>query len=272
METPDDQDDLEQCCACATDDGDELLLCDVCPNGFCTTCVAQAWGGGPNGLQQVQQLVSDISRSWACIRCNPPSALRALQIPDQDESVEIMEENNEDESAAKEIVAKLDAIEDDLDHCDHLMEEDNVQRLQAEIRAELAETIHCNKELEKLVTREISLWKEKHIEHAARVQDYKVDLLERLNTHGFSDDQYYNYRAESKPKLLDDYDSEWRRNADAEIQKRLLDEEKVEAEHRKWQKQKMIDHDEGMFEMSCLTCTDDVYVLGLTLYSFCLLR
>lgn len=267
MEVPDDQDDLEQCCACVMDDGDDLLLCDVCPSGFCTTCVAQAWGGGRSGLQLVQQLASDNSRSWACIRCNPPSALRSLQISDQEESTETNDDNNEDESAVMEIVSKLDAVEDDLDYCDHLMEEDNVLQLEGEIRAELAESFHCQKELEKVVAWEITLWKEKHMEHATRVQDYKVDLLERLNKHGFSDDQYYNYRAERKPKQVDDYESDWRRKADAEIQKRLHDEEKAEAEHRKSKRQQMLEN-EGMFETRWLNCTDAACLLGLTYIRF----
>lgn len=225
MDVPDDQDDLEQCCACAaTEEGGALLLCDVCNNGFCETCTAQAWGGGPAGVQHVQRLIGDDSRSWACIQCNPPFPLAALQIPNDTAAASSFEhggENSDNESVAKGIVAELNIVEDDLEHCDQLLEDDNVLRLEAEVRKELSETIRSPDEIERLVVQEIDSWKTMHMEHIIRVQDYKVDLLERLNRCGISDDQFYKYRDEGKPKVPSPEDSEWRRRADAEIQKRI---------------------------------------------------
>jgi hypothetical protein len=229
MDVPDDQDDLEQCCGCAAgEEGGALLLCDACPSGFCETCTAQAWGGGLAGVQHVQRLILQDTRSWACLQCNPPSPLAALQIPIDVAPAATTCENDgqrsDDDSEAKRIVAELDIIEDDLEYCDQLWDDDNVQQLEAEIRKELSKTVRSTYDLDRLVAQEVETWKTEHMEHTIRVQDKKVDLLERLNRHGISDDQFYKYRAEGKPNVPTSDDSKWRRRADAEIQKRVEEE------------------------------------------------
>jgi hypothetical protein len=226
IDIPDDQDDLETCMGCAREGS--LLLCDMCPRGFCEACTAQAWGGGASGRQQVERLIKDNNRSWACLTCNPPQALTSLQILDSQKLGENdIKEDNDD--VASRLVTELDALEDDLESCEKLLEEENLKRLKKEIYEELSESIPCGNKLDEKVDEELESWKAEHLEHMIRVQDNKADILERLNACGISDDQYYNYRAERHPKAVstDEYNSEWRRNADLEIDRRIIEEQKI---------------------------------------------
>ena len=77
--TPENQDEAEECLGCGQDHTGDLLMCDVCPNVFCTYCVGKAHGGGTPGLDKANRLMADPSCSWACLVCHVPDPLEGIQ-------------------------------------------------------------------------------------------------------------------------------------------------------------------------------------------------
>jgi hypothetical protein len=229
IETTDDQDEVDVCSVCG-DGGDALLLCDWCPRAFCHVCTAQAWGGGTKGLNQVHRLTQDEEKGWACLMCSPTAVLKRLQIQDTvGNDDDDGEKGATNEATVEQVVENLTKLEDELQHYQTMvLTEDSMQRVEKEVRQELATRGTTKAVLEQQVDEEMSLFQEKQQWHYDLLQDQKVDLLEHLNAFGISDDMYYKYYYENSDKASEEGDDEeWKRQADAFNEKREMEEQKA---------------------------------------------
>ena len=61
------------CCLCG--EGGEVVLCDICDNVGCTSCITRVCG-----KSFCQNLVSDENRPWLCFSCNPEPLHHQMRI------------------------------------------------------------------------------------------------------------------------------------------------------------------------------------------------
>jgi hypothetical protein len=183
--------DDELCHGCA-EDAEEggtnvLLLCDGCPRQFCRICIAQAYGGGREGLRRVQQLVEDDS-SWFCPVCMPQPGLKKLQQDLEEDggvatSMQLSQDstNSNDNSrstrlrSVEEILLELDWAETEMRKSQDLFDERAIAANRKEIVDELRKE-HPKlspDELESRVEDELNMLDDQHLKHCARVSTGK---------------------------------------------------------------------------------------------------
>jgi hypothetical protein len=137
----------------------------------------------------------------------PPPPLRTLQA-----SLSQQPSSNETELQVLEL---LEAVENDLDQNELDLSDQHLQELRHEIQKELPEDA---------VDQELELWVEARLQHKDLLDDRKVDLLERLNGFGISEDQYYRWRQEQQAPQQQQIEEEptWKAAADKEVDERRM--------------------------------------------------
>lgn len=231
-------DDNDYCYACATDA--TLVVCDFCPRAFCTTCVAQAFGGGQKGKNIVQSLLQE-DDAWNCILCLPPVALQGLQdelkVPQQDETKDDGDNknnnNNNEKRPVEEVLRELDLVEQEQRRCQQQWDDVEVMTAKRrEIETELRGL--SPSEMKVLVDDEIQALKELAIRHDRRLGDMASSLQEELEVVHNVDlakvyEDIFGYGIRNKNNNDDrnnnnnddtDETSDWKKAADDEIDQR----------------------------------------------------
>jgi hypothetical protein len=232
--------DPEWCSGCGMHEDDlaaddlSLLLCDKneCRRAMCTTCVAQAHGGGRQGQQAVRLLIlqddndnnnnnDDDASKWHCPICHPPVPLQALQQHLVQLPIPMSEAP---ERSLEDILQELQVVEEKKQECD--VADQKVEQVRQEIRRDLMspgdgggdESIG-NKELEELVHKGVEEWQECMLQHEQRLSDMVSSLHDELGLNHDIDLKgwYESMGYISKDSSSGSSEPLWKREADKDI-------------------------------------------------------
>lgn len=160
----------DACSACGKETDAFLLLCDSCPRAFCSDCVDQA-----HGDHEMAHALSNSNDEWDCLVCNAPLGLQNLQ------QALVQAEKNDSatkvEVSTETLVEQLAAVEQELDRC-YAMDNDAFRDTK---RAEIAQELADNSNVEERVKAEMQLLERQWTEHQRRVADYVTTLQEEVD-------------------------------------------------------------------------------------------
>ena len=144
-DTSDKMEETEICSWCADEyhQGDDLLMCDTCPRGFCDKCVSLAHGSGAKGDSVVKELMA-VDSLWSCIHCKPTILLKAMRdkwtkgVTEEDEDGSSSQSDDESESLVMEsedndekiqrILEQLTSLEDLIESIGTMLETDGIEK------------------------------------------------------------------------------------------------------------------------------------------------
>ncbi|CAB9508961.1 ISWI chromatin-remodeling complex ATPase ISW2 [Seminavis robusta] len=229
-----DGDDI--CHGCA-EPADTMFLCDRCPRQFCSTCVAQANGGGDKGLKFADQLAEE-EDDWMCLMCGPEPELEELQQGlDQKSTATTVDQLSQDSAdvdsspkrSVDEILKELDCVEAEQRACEKWDDPAFLAAKRLEISREYErENPHSSAdEVAKFEEGEIKRLIKEWGKHDARLGDMATSLQEELEV-GHKLDLAKVYRKYFSEEGFTDQnagegeevDPEWKRKADEEIRRR----------------------------------------------------
>jgi hypothetical protein len=143
--------DICSWCADEYQQGNNLLLCDFCPRGFCDHCVSLAHGSGSKGDGAVKNLMM-VDDLWSCLDCKPTRILeamrtfwaesiakeeQALPISDNESATKDMDCEGDDESVIY-LLDKLSSMEDLLEATALMLETEGIDKHRKELESMFA--------------------------------------------------------------------------------------------------------------------------------------
>ncbi len=216
----------------------DLYLCDSCPRALCTRCVALSRGGSRKDLVATRKDANAVGEEWICCNCEPTSFLKELQrsyhqiAPDDSEDEEKKEEENSesDDKFIAKLIDKLNALEDELERSQQILEDDNLEKqremIKNEIQQQLESTGHDLADIDDQVEDELECYRQQWDNHHARLSDTVSHLQDELAAMDVDLTAFYKIRQEeigsNSKEAVDSPD--WKAAADAILEDRDKEE------------------------------------------------
>ena len=229
LETAPSNTNVTHCHGCGReqDEVETLFLCDDCPRAFCEVCVACAHGGGDEGRNCVKVLAASDDQ-WLCPCCAPPEPLQSLQA----HTKRIGEEEESKPRTMDDILLELDKVELERKECETKSLPHVIEQQRAEFRAELLQTVPAES-VEEAVEEEMQEWMQMWADHDARLADRVLALQEEIELKG--ENLAGCYAAIQGETVVDKDEPEWKKAADAEVQRRRDAEDDIDEPQSKFE-------------------------------------
>lgn len=233
------EEEEQACSGCGGLEGEEngdtgtcietLFLCDECPRAFCQQCVAQCHGGGSRGAKQAKDLQASDDK-WSCPFCLPPKPLSTLQTYMQKRAEREEGVSKELDRTVETILSELQKVEQERRECDHQLSPAILRQKEAEVRSEMLSMSNIMKDVDIAVQEELEAWQKSWARHDQRLGDRVLSLQEEIESRGESLAAVYAAIQQGNDTDQDQSDSEpeWKKAADAEIQRRHDDEDEAD--------------------------------------------
>ena len=243
--------EMECCSWCADEDQQEepLFLCDDCPRVFCANCVKKSHGD--QGNEMIQALMENEDR-WSCPACAPTPLIERLrrlflELDIEGKKGDKLNEDNissseddDGEHQVQKLVDKLSFLEDELEEIAERLESKNLDQLRKEIQKELQSSEEVEEEIKIFI--ELNLDRHSNVSDAIGIihdelgrfiflvyshstyvcilsSPFCVSFILKIEAKDIDLTKFYKSRI-IRSAVDNDVDTEWKIEADRELDKR----------------------------------------------------